>query len=105
MGQNAMRGDRFHATLGMHSVPSERIVGGDMKPVQLAGNAQARFVGVDERGVAQILRDQIRSAVPCNAVRASPTHATSVPGEMARPYTSRISSAARAYGSIRPRVR
>ena len=38
----------------------------------------------------------MRSAVPCKATFASPTRETSVPGETQRPYTSRISSAARA---------
>lgn len=71
---DAMRGDRVHATLGVQAVPGERVVGSDMKPVQLAGNTQARFVGVDERGVAQILRDQIGPALQRSARFAHPCH-------------------------------
>lgn len=44
----------------------------------------------------------IWSAVACRAALASATHASNVAGEIARPYTSKISSAARAYGSIWP---
>lgn len=34
-------------TLGVQAVPSQFFAGYDVQPMQLAGNAQARFIGVD----------------------------------------------------------
>ena len=57
LGQYAVRFDRFHATLGVNAIPCQRFVGCDMELMAFAGNAQ----------------------------RASPTHASSVPGDTDRP--------------------
>src|SRR5476649_1403325 len=60
VGQDAMRLDGRHAPLGVHAVPCQRVAGGDVQPVQLAGHAQARFVGVQDRRGMQLLGNALR---------------------------------------------
>lgn len=60
LGQDAMRLDGRHAPLGVHAVPCQRVAGGDVQPVQFAGHAQARFVGVQDRRGMQPVGNAVR---------------------------------------------
>ena len=74
LGQNPVRLDCFQTTLGVQAVPRQFLAGCDVQPMQLAGNAQARFVGIDQRAAPQQVGDQIGRALQCNARFIDPRH-------------------------------
>ncbi len=52
--------DGRHAPLGVHAVPCQRVARGDVQPVQFAGHAQARFIGVQDRRDMQLVGNAVR---------------------------------------------